>query len=120
MLEIRVSVVLYGPVMNGSSMNPKPVPAWLNSAAWASTPRAHVRTTYSYGPPSPLEPISRPALDHRDDPLTVIDKPHKEVVTPQEEIDVPVSAAEPEPTQVYFLIVNSHIEDDSVLHFDLI
>lgn len=83
--------------MNGSSMNPKPVPAWLNSAAWASTPRAPVRTGYSFGDRSPVEPIGRPALD-QDDPLTVIDKPYKEVVTPQEEIDVPVPAAEP--TQV--------------------
>jgi hypothetical protein len=27
---------------------PKPVPAWLNSAAWASNPRSPVRSSYSF------------------------------------------------------------------------
>jgi hypothetical protein len=27
---------------------PKPVPAWLNSAAWASKPRSPVRSSYSF------------------------------------------------------------------------
>lgn len=34
---------------NGSSVAPKPVPAWLNSAAWASKPRSPVRSSYSFG-----------------------------------------------------------------------
>jgi hypothetical protein len=33
---------------SSSSMPPKPVPAWLNSSAWASNPRSPVRSSYSF------------------------------------------------------------------------
>lgn len=94
--------VLYGPMMstgNGSNMNPKPVPAWLNSAAWTSTPRSPVKSSYSFGERSGsatlLEPISKP----RDDPLSNIAKVNKEAVAPQEEeSDV---AAQPTEAQIF-------------------
>ncbi|CAM6048295.1 unnamed protein product [Sphagnum compactum] len=33
---------------SSSSVPPKPVPAWLNSSAWASKPRSPVRSSYSF------------------------------------------------------------------------
>jgi len=113
---------------NGSSMNPKPVPAWLNSAAWASTPRSPMRTSYSFGDRSSsasvLEPIGRPAGDY-DDPLSNMAKP-QEAVAPQEEIDATVPA--PEPTQVCscsiasyvsVVIMNNHVLYISLLDHEL-
>lgn len=100
-------VSLYGPLMstgNGSSMNPKPVPAWLNSAAWISKPRSPVRSSYSFGERSGsgtvLEAIDKPPGDY-DDPLSSIGKAQKEAVTPREESDVTGSAALPTQAQIF-------------------
>lgn len=89
---------------NGSSMNPKPVPAWLNSAAWASKPRSPVRTSYSFGDKpssgSLLEPIGKSTRDF-DDPLSNIAKPRKEVVTPEEEIEAAAPVVESTQAQIF-------------------
>jgi hypothetical protein len=82
---------------NGSSMNPKPVPAWLNSAAWASKPSSPVRASYSFSDRSSsatvIESIGKPAGDF-DDPLSSIAKLQKETVASQEENDATGSAAQ--------------------------
>ncbi len=92
--------VLYGPMMstgNGSSMNPKPVPAWLNSAAWTSTPRSPLRSSYSFGerPGSGtvLGAIDKPPGDYQD-PLRSTAKA-QEAVMAQEEGDVTSPAVLP-------------------------
>ncbi|KAG0583742.1 hypothetical protein KC19_3G159600 [Ceratodon purpureus] len=85
---------------NGSSMNPKPVPAWLNSAAWTSKPRSPVRSTYSFGERSGsgsgtvLEAIDKPFRDY-DDPLSSVAKVPQETVVTQEESEVTGPAALP-------------------------
>ncbi|KAG0593489.1 hypothetical protein KC19_1G334100 [Ceratodon purpureus] len=88
---------------NGSSMNPKPVPAWLNSAAWASKPRSPVRGSYSFGDRSNsaslVESIGKPAGDF-DDPLINIAKPPKETITSQEESDATGPAAQAAQAQI--------------------
>ena len=90
---------------NGSSMNPKPVPAWLNSAAWASQPRSPVRASYTFGDRSSsgtlIQSVGKPAGDF-DDPLSNIAKPQKETITSQEERDAIARAAQPTQVQDFF------------------
>jgi hypothetical protein len=89
--------VLYGPMMStGSNMNPKPVPAWLNSAAWTSKPRSPMRSSYSFGERSGsgtvLEPLGKPG----EDPLSSVSK---EAVKAQEESDT----VTPQPIEVQIM-----------------
>lgn len=103
--------VLYGPMMstgNCSNMNPKPVPAWLNSAAWTSKPRSPVRSSYSFGERSGsaslLEPIDKKSGGNYEDPLSDIAKVNKEAVTrAQEESDVTGPPAQSTQAQIYCL-----------------
>ena len=89
---------------NGSNMNPKPVPAWLNSAAWASKPRSPVRASYSFGDRSSsaslVESTARPGGD-LDDPLSNRAKP-QETVASQEESDASALAEQAAQAQVFF------------------
>lgn len=89
---------------NGSSMNPKPVPAWLNSAAWASKPRSPVRASYSFGDRSSsaslAESVAKPAGDFVD-PLSSITKPPKETVASRKESDVTGLIAQAAQAQVF-------------------
>ncbi|XP_024364501.1 uncharacterized protein [Physcomitrium patens] len=82
----------------GSSMNPKPVPAWLNSASWSSSTRPTMKPSYSFGETSGsgtlLEPIGKPA-GHYDDPLSSITTTQKEAAAPQVENDASGPATQP-------------------------
>uniref|UniRef100_A0A7I4EI56 Rab-GAP TBC domain-containing protein n=1 Tax=Physcomitrium patens TaxID=3218 RepID=A0A7I4EI56_PHYPA len=83
---------------NGSSMNPKPVPAWLNSAAWTSKPRSPIKPSYSFGERSNsatlMEPVGKSTGD-QEDLLSSIAKVEKEVAATQEESDATGSATQP-------------------------
>jgi len=66
---------------NGSSVAPKPVPAWLNSAAWASKPRSPVRSSYSFGERSssaPFESRGGKSAGDNEDFVSKISKVHGE------------------------------------------
>ena len=106
--ELELGLISRSVVMmstgNGSSMNPKPVPAWLNSAAWTSMPRSPVRSSYSFGERSGsgtvLEAIDKPP-GYYEDPLRGTAKAQKEAVMPQEESDVTGPAALPIQAQIF-------------------
>lgn len=91
---------------NGSSVAPKPVPAWLNSAAWASKPRSPVRSSYSFGERSSSAHFEsrggKPAGDNEDF-VSKISKVHGENSMQHGESEVQGGLVAPT-TQACFLI----------------